>query len=46
MWLWLLTILLAGLALAYLYGVFTPVTIYRDKWMAPHLLHYTFRGKR
>jgi hypothetical protein len=45
MWIWLL-ILLAAVALAYLYGIFTPVTIYRDKWTAPHLLHFTFRGKR
>jgi hypothetical protein len=46
MWFWLLLVLAALLALAYLYGLFSPVTTYRDKWLAPHLLHFTFRGRR
>ena len=46
MWFWLILTLAALAVLVYLYGIFTPVTIYRDKWLSPHLLHFTFRGRR
>lgn len=46
MWLWLILTVAALAALIYLYGIFSPVTIYRDKWLSPHLLHFSFRGKR
>lgn len=45
MWITLFIIVAAVLGLLYLYGVFRPVTTYADKWLAPHLIYYTWRGK-
>jgi hypothetical protein len=45
MWFYLLLIAAALAVLAYLYGVFTPVTTYKDKWLAPHLIYFSFTGK-
>ena len=45
MWITLLVIAALVLGLLYLYGVLTPVTTYADKWLAPHLIYYAWRGK-
>lgn len=46
MWFWLILIAALLAFLAYLYGVFTPVTLYKDKLIAPHLFYFTFKGER
>jgi hypothetical protein len=46
MWFWLLLIAAALAVIVYIYGVFSPVTIYRDKLANPHLLHFTFKGNK
>lgn len=44
MWIALLIIAAVIVALLYLFGVLTPVTTYNDKWLAPHLIYYAWRG--
>lgn len=44
MWVYIIAIVLV-LVLAYLYGVLTPITTYRDKLLSPHLIYYSFTGK-
>lgn len=46
MWVAILLFLAATLlTLAYLYGLFKPITTYKDKLISPHLIYYSFTGK-
>lgn len=46
MWIYILVIFILLLAIAgYIYGAFSPVQIYKDKLIAPHLIYYSWKGK-
>lgn len=43
MWLAVLvSILLALLVVAYIYGLLSPIALYRDKLLSPHLLYFSY----
>lgn len=46
MWLVIVSVLAVLALLAYLYGIFQPVTLYRDDLKGTVMLYYSFKGSR